>query len=233
MTVLSDQLTNLGPAPSATNNYLAAVKVPFKMLLNDQLGDCVCADTGHSLMIRTANTGGIVVPTAGEILHLYEEVGGYVPGDPSTDQGCDELTMEQYLRSTGFIGHRLDNYAAVNFTILDHLIWTVQLFGSCRLGINLPAWAEHAFDNGLPWGSPPAGADTTIVGGHDVPLVDYRGGHFKCVTWGQTQVISMDFLKLYCEEAHAELSFDWIRKQGTAPNGFNLNQLASDLAAVE
>jgi hypothetical protein len=53
------------------------------------------------------------------------------------------------------------------------------------------------------------------------------------VTWGQTQVISMDFLKLYCEESHAELNFDWIRKQGTAPNGFNLNQLASDLAAVE
>ena len=231
--VMNAHLTALGPAPAATNDYVAAVKVPWRYMWNDQLGDCVCADTGHTMMLRTANTGGIVIPSANEILKLYEEVGGYVPGDPSTDQGCDEVTMEEFLQKTGFIGHKLDQYGSVDFANFAHLVWTVQLFGSCRLGINLPNWAENAFSDGHPWGTPPAGADTTIAGGHDVPLVDYRNGYFKCVTWGQIQLVSMEFLNMYCEEAHAELDFDWIRKQGEAPSGFNLNQLAADLAAVE
>lgn len=233
LSVLSQHLAKLGPAPAATNNYFAAVKVPWRYLLNDVLRDCVCADTGHTLMLRTANTGSIVIPSAGQVLHLYEEVGGYVPGDPATDQGCDELSMEQYLKRQGFAGHKLDDYASVNFASLSDLIWTIQLFGSCRLGINLPAWAETAFDDGHPWGTPPPGADTSIVGGHDVPLLDYRNGYFKCITWGAPQLISKAFLDLYCEEAHAELYFDWITKQGEAPNGLNLTQLASDLAAIE
>lgn len=233
MAVMTRHLLTLGPAPAATNPYIAAVKVPWGMMLNDQLGCCVCSDTGHTIMLRTANVGAVEVATANEILKLYEQVGGYVPGDPSTDQGCDELSMAQYLRNTGFVGHKLDNYASVNYKDQDLLVWSVQLFGSCRLGINLPAWAMDAFNRGQPWGKPPTGADTSILGGHDVPLVDFRGGMFKCVTWSKLQVIDQDFINLYCEEAHAELAFDWIQRQGIAPNNLCLEELANDLLNVE
>ena len=230
--VMTRHLTSLGPAPAATNNYIGAVTVPWRMLWNDDLGDCVCADTGHTMMLRTANLGHLIIPPAHKILHLYEEVGGYVLGDPSTDNGCDEVSMEEYLSTEGFMGHKLDNYGTVDETNEDFLVWCVQLFGSCRLGINLPVWAEEAFSNGMSWGLPPTGADVSIAGGHDVPLVDFRDGHFKCITWGEEQNISIEFIRLYCEEAHAELYFDWFNVQGTAPPGFDINQLNSDINNV-
>lgn len=232
MLVMTQHLSSLGPAPSETNNYMGAVTVPWGMMLNDTLGDCVCADSGHTLMLRSANSGKIIIPTDADIEHLYEEVGGYIAGDSKTDNGCDETSMEQYLTSTGLCGQKLDDSGSVDYTSLDHLIWSIQLFGSVRLGINFPAWAMSAFSSQQPWGAPPVGVDTTIEGGHDVPIVDYRGGNFTCITWGQEQVITMDFLNLYCEEAHVELAFNWIAAQGNTPNGFSLSQLDADLKDI-
>lgn len=231
-------LDPLGPAPAATRNYIAAVTVPWGMMLNDQLGDCVCADTGHMLMLRTANTGSIIVPADAEIETLYEAVGQYDPsqtqpdGSNPTDQGCDETAMCDYLETTGFLGHKADAVGSIDPRNLDHVVWCIELFGGCRLGLNIPAWAMDAFSAGNPWGAPPAGADTTIVGGHDVPLVDSRSGTFTCVTWAQEQIITPAFLALYCEEAHSELFFDWVQQQGIAPSGFDLTALAGDLAAL-
>ena len=142
------------------------------------------------------------------------------------------LTMEEYLKSTGFIGHKIDAYGGVDHVNQNYLIWAVQLFGTCGIGVNLPAWAETAFDAGEPWGDPPEGADTSIVGGHYFPLVDYRNGWFKCVTWGAIQPVNMDFLKRYADEAFAAADFDWIAAVGVAPSGFDLAQLAADLASI-
>jgi hypothetical protein len=240
--VMRTTLEALGPAPWATANYIAAVHTQapggWSMFLNDQLGDCVCADSGHTLMLRSANTGAIIMPTDVEIEQLYEEVGGYDPsqtqpyGSNPTDQGCDETTMEQFLTSTGFCGQKLDDSGMVDYTNSDHLVWAIQLFGSVRLGINFPNWAMDAFNAKQPWGAPPGGADTTIEGGHDICLVDFRGGVFTAITWGQEQAVTMDFLNLYCEEAHAELAYDWIMAQGLSPSGFSLAQLNADLSAI-
>jgi hypothetical protein len=246
LVILSRHLDNLGPAPTETRNYIAATRGAMKnagmkdwsMMLNDREGDCVCADTGHVEMHRTANAGGFFIPTDDDVQKLYEAVGGYDPsqtqpdGYNPTDQGCDETTMEEYLTQTGFCGRKLDKSGMVDYTNQDHLIWAIELFGSVRLGINFASWAMDAFNKGQPWGDPPPGADTTIEGGHDVPLVDFRAGYFTAITWAGEVLVSQDFLNLYCEEAHAELAFDWIQAQGQAPSGFSLDELASDLGEV-
>ena len=232
-------LDPLGPAPDASNDYIGAVKVPWQMFLNDSLGDCVCADTAHSLMLRTANVGQIVVPQDSDVLALYEAVGGYDPtqtqpdGNNPTDQGCDETAMCNYLETMGWLGHKADAVGSVDPRNLDHIRWCIQLFGACRLGINVPAWAMDAFGAGQPWGAPPAGADTTIEGGHYVPLVDYRDGTFTCVTWGQPQIVTPAFMALYCEEAHGEVQMDWFTAQGLSPPGFDVAALIGDLSALE
>lgn len=230
--ILARSLDPLGPAPVKSNDYVSAVTVPWGIMGNDSLGDCVCADTGHTLMLRTANASSVVVPTDQDVIALYEAVGGYDPKDPNTDQGCDETTMCQYLESTGFLGHKCDASAMVDPANLDHIRWCVQLFGHCRLGINFPAFAMNQFNAGQPWDTPAAGADTTIEGGHDVPIVEYDGDFFHVVTWGKLQAMTPAFFKVYCEEAHCELFTDWIRANGTAPSGFNLSQLVNDLAAL-
>lgn len=229
--VMAPMFDALGTPPVVANDYIGAVNVPWGMMLNDQLGCCVCADTGHSLMLRTANQGGVVVPTDDDILKLYETVGHYDPSDSSTDQGCVETDMLSYLTDTGFLGHKADATAGVNSTDLDHIRWTIQLFGDCRIGFNVPQSCMDQFNAGQPWDDV---GDTNMIGGHDVPLVHYDGDFFYAVTWGQLQKVTPRFLQNqnYLEEAHAELFFDWVSAQGMAPSGFDLTDLASKLAAL-
>ena len=245
--IIATHLMKLGPAPTETNNYIEVTRTALKaaglsnwgVMLNNNEGCCVCSDTGHVDEQRTANAGKIIIPADFDIQTLYEAVGGYDPsqtkpdGSNPTDQGCDETTMEDWTStSTGFCGRKLDATGMVDFTNLDFLIWCIELFGSARLGINFPAWAMDAFNAGRPWGAPPAGADTTIEGGHDVPLVDFRNGQFTCITWGVEQIVTAPFLTLYCEESHAEIAADWIQAQGMTPSGFDLNQLVNDLGEL-
>ena len=217
----------LGPAPDACNNYLAAMdETPCPMFLNDQLGDCVCADTGHTLMVRTANASRLVTPSDDDIRKLYE-VFGYRPGDSNTDNGVCEVDMCAYLKSTGFLGHKLDDWATLEVTGhngLNHLRWANILCGTVRLGFNLPGYADDQFDANQPRDVQTTGDQST--GGHDVPLVDYRGGLFYVTTWGRwRQPVTPAFMLKYCEEAHPELSYDWIRSTGTAPSGLSLDVL--------
>jgi hypothetical protein len=179
-------------------------------------------------MLRTANTSAVVVPTDDDVKELYDIIGGYVPGNSDTDNGCDETTMCEYLESTGFIGHKLAVFGSVEPSNLDHVRWCIQMFGTCRIGIKFPAFAMQQFDAGKPWDV--GGGDGTINGGHDVPLVGYSAdGTFLCVTWGALQRITPAFLDEYCEEAHAEFGPDWIRAQGIAPSGLDLADLETRL----
>src|SRR5580704_11127167 len=85
------------------------------MMLNDQLGDCVIAQDGHVILLWTCLTGThqAAFLSDAQVLAGYEAVGGYVPGDPSTDQGCNMLTNAQYFQSTGFAGHRISAFATL------------------------------------------------------------------------------------------------------------------------
>jgi hypothetical protein len=224
-------LDALEAPPPASNDYPAAVTVPWGMYLNDRLGCCVCADTAHAVMLRTANAGpAIVVPTDQAVLGLYE-VFGYNPADPSTDQGCVEADMCRYLETTGFVGHKSDATGSIDPANLDHVRWAVQLAGTCRLGIVLQQYAMDQFDAGQPWDVSATG-DQAVLGGHDVPVVKYDGQFFYVVTWGRLQPVTPQALAAWTEEAHWELFADWIRGQGTAPPGLDLAALAADLQAL-
>ncbi len=128
--VMKRHFSALGPPPAVTKNWPAAVKVPFGLMLNDSLGDCVCADVGHVMMINTANASTIFVPTDRPIRKLYQWVGGYVPGEPNTDNGCDMTTMDEFLKAKGFCGSKLDAYGMVDYDSVADLTWCVELFGS-------------------------------------------------------------------------------------------------------
>ena len=92
---LTDKITNLGP------------------MLNNDLGDCTCAAIGHVVQAWTAEKGAQVILPDSDILAAYEGACGYVPGDPSTDQGGVELDVLNYYRKTGVGGHFLSAYMAL------------------------------------------------------------------------------------------------------------------------
>lgn len=230
---LAAHLMKLGSAPAISYDYITAVNNTtggdWGMLGNDQYGDCVWADTGHALMLRTANASQIIIPTTEQVLAAYSAHTGFDPANPNSDQGDDETSATEYLQQVGFLGHKADAIASVDQTNLDHVKWCVQLFGHSRIGLNLPQAAMDQMDAGTPWD---VGGDTTIIGGHDVPIFGYDYAFFYVCTWGKIQKMTTAFFQAYCEEAHAEIYSDWIRSQGTAPSGFDLDTLVSDLSTV-
>ena len=74
-----------------------ATPVLRQMYLNDSLGDCVIAGIAHLVGVFTGNAGQTPQQfTNAQITGMYSAIGGYVPGDASTDNGCDERTAMAY-----------------------------------------------------------------------------------------------------------------------------------------
>lgn len=228
-------LDPLGDAPPVSIDYVSAVNKQspggWMMLGNDEYGDCVEAAEGHYLMLRTANTGVITVPTTQQVLALYSAETGFNPGDPNSDQGTSELSDAQYMVGTGFLGHRADATGSLDPADFDHVRWCIQLFGACNFGVNLPQSAVDQFDAARPWTV--EADDGGIVGGHDVLGVQYDGTWFYAVTWAKLQPVAPDWIVKYADEAHALLFYDWIMAGGQAPSGFDLPALVADLRSLE
>lgn len=246
--VMARNLAALGSPPTVSQDYLSPLQQalasvgqvggsgPYGMYLNDQLGDCVCADTAHEVLLHTANSGnGLIVPTDDDVLALYEAVGGYKPGDPSTDQGCDETSMEEYVQTTGFCGQKSAGSGMIDPTNLDHVRWGIQLFGGVRLGIVVDEQMEQQFSSGQPWTSPASPNDPN-AGGHDVYAFAYDNSVqiFRVFTWGGIANVEASLManSAFLDEVHGSVWPDFIAATGSAPNGFNLQQLLSDLPAV-
>lgn len=220
--------------PAAPPIVDRATKVSqWPMYLNDQLGDCTCATVGHEIEAWTAYASAEVSLADSDILALYEAVGGYVPGDPSTDNGCEIQDVLAYWQRTGVAGHKIAAYAALgdctNLTLMKQCL---QTFGTVYLGINCPQSAETQFSAGEVWTVVPGSPN---AGGHAIPLQRWdeaRLGDLEVVTWGSLQRMTMAFAAEYVEEAWVPVSADWVTANGDTITGFNLAQLEADLAAV-
>lgn len=225
----------LAPPPAEVS---WVTKVPqFPMFLNDSLGDCVIAAMAHMIQqwsyYSSGGTAEVTVTNA-QVLAAYERLGGYVPGDPTTDNGVVMLDALRYWKNTGFAGHRIQAYMTVNYKNLTEVFQAIQIFGNVFVGLNLPltAQGENAWTvaNGGPINNPDAAPGSW--GGHCVPVMAGSPETLTCVTWGEKLKMSHNFFKDYAEEAFVILSPDWLSKLGESPSNFNLNQLVSDLAVL-
>ena len=89
------------PSPPAEIHY-AQDLVNIGMMMNDTIGDCCCCGIAHARQVWTRCALNDQRTTPDPLVEqLYETVGGYVPGDPSTDQGCNEQDLLTYCLKTG------------------------------------------------------------------------------------------------------------------------------------
>jgi hypothetical protein len=220
------------PPPVETDGYVT--KVPsWPMYLNDSLGDCVAAAAGHIVNQETFYASGTEkLPTDNDILKTYEAVGGYIPGDPNTDNGMDMLSYLKYWRSTGVGGHKILGFVGVDLTRRDEIMQAIQLFGNVYLGIQLPISAQVQTAWKVPAGGPFGDGSPGSWGGHCVPMMFAGAQTSVVVTWGNTLHMDWDFLTNYADEAYVVLSNDWIKANGVSPSKFNLAQLQADLALL-
>ena len=220
------------PAPPPRVDWSRGFSFDWHMMLNDTLGDCTEAKKGHAVQVWTLCNGRMVTVPDSVVLQAYEIDGGYVPGDPSTDNGEDMLTNLNDWRKNGFGGNALAAFAAINYSSLASVAQSIYLFGLIDIGFNVPQSAMDQNAAGQIWDV--VANDGGIVGGHDVvvPMYEIPSQTLTCLTWGMRQRMTWAFFQKYVDESYALLAPDWLQRGGINPSGFNMAALQADLAAV-
>lgn len=206
------------------------------MLGNDQVGDCVIASRAHLVMLDT-NVGAPATArfTTASAISEYSAVGGYVPGDPSTDNGLDMRTVCAYQKRTGLqdadgIRHKIGAYLSLTPGDTLQAMQAVWIFGGFAFGFSVPESAMQQFDNGQIWDDV---GDNNIIGGHEVcgvGTMDYRA-KLTVITWGTRQEMTFAFLSKYNDESFVWVAPEILNLAGTW-RGLNVAALNADLVAL-
>jgi hypothetical protein len=225
--------------PPATSDYTAkASTVLANIYGNDELGDCVIAGGYHVVGVETGNAGDLFTATEAQIIADYSAIGGYVPGDPSTDNGCDEQTALNYWLQHGFAdGTKVLGWLAVDATNKQEVQAAMYLFENLVFGIELPdAWINpFPSASGFTWdvhGSPDP------QNGHCVVGVGYTASGVTIDSWGLLGTLTYAAIARYCVqssggELYVVLTPDQLTKAETkAPNGVNWSDLIADFDAM-
>lgn len=227
------------PAPPSNLSYTAAAMTSLSnVYLNDQLGCCVVSGAFHARGVTSANAGQIVLFNNNQIIHDYSAIGGYVPGDPSTDNGCDEVTALNYWTQTGFPdGVKLAGWLSIDATNKTEIQQAIWLFENCFYGMELPdAWLQNMPSaNGFTWD---VAGQPVPTNGHCVAGFGYDQVGVTIDTWGMLGKLTWAATAKYAVqnsggELHVLLSPDMlIKAQAKAPNGLDWPSLIKDFDAM-
>jgi hypothetical protein len=233
---IKDKSVVLPPDPNTVDWTPKALTCLQQLFMNDSLGDCVIAAIMHALGIWTGNAGTLVTATQAQVLSAYEAIGGYVPGQPNTDNGCNIQTMFSYfMNNTLPDGSKLLGYVGVDPTNPTQVIRAINLFENLILGLALPdAWiSPFPSANGFVWdvagNIDPNNGHCIVGGGGSLPgfkVVGYTAEGVVICTWGLLGIITWAALAKYAVnansgECYSVLNEDILTKNGSAPNGFN------------
>lgn len=236
--LLASYITPALPTPPASLDLTTKVGASWGMMDNDQIGDCTCAAAGHLIMEWTANAKKkMVTPTDKQIVAAYSAITGYNPATGANDNGAAEIDVLNYWRQSGIANDKIGAYIALEPSNHIHIMDSVYIFEGCYIGLELPTSAQAQVQNHQPWSVPPGGptgdGKPGSWGGHAVPVVAYDARGLTVVTWGALQIMTWTFWDTYCDEAYAILSTDYITGKKVTPQGFNLQQLQTDLADLK
>ena len=203
--------------------------VPDFVDLNDSLGDCVVAAEAKHVRSWTQNaTGKAATITDAQILDVYKNGAGYVPGNPLTDNGWYLLDALAYWQKNGIGGHKIGAYAAINPRHHNMVRAATYLFGGLYIALSLPisaqyqtTWDTVAGSDGIPGG----------WGGHCVTLQAIENDKPIVRTWGYAQPCTWAFIDKYCDEMYAIISPDYL-SGGKTIAGLDIAGLNKDLAIV-
>jgi len=202
------------------------------MMLNDGIGDCAIASQAHAVQTWSSLNGGELTIADDLVLKAYGEVSGYDPTKPETDIGCVLLDAMKHWRSAGVGGHAIEAFVSVDPRNKLEVEAAINLFGGVMFGVDLPLAGQHQ----TVWDVAPPGKHSAdwhpgSWGGHAMWCPFYSRTVVGMVTWGVLKMATWEWVMTYAEEAYAALAPDWFTGD-RAPNGFNIEQLRADLAAL-
>jgi hypothetical protein len=231
------------PPPNCSYFTTSVVDVLSQMYLNDQLGDCVIAELGHTAGVMTGNangSAGAAIFTDAQITALYSAIGGYVPGDPSTDNGCVITDALAYWATKGLLpdgSHKIAGYLAIDGTDKQEVQTAVEIFENLDFGIELPdKWVSPMpSSSGFVWDV--AGA-ADPDNGHSVLGFSYDELGVLPSTWGMVGHITWAAIAEYTEqqnggELYTVISQDQLSKaQARTPRGIDWTQMVADFESL-
>lgn len=193
--------------PASTDRRAKADASLKQMYLNDTLGDCVIAGRYHRIgLLSGYATGKPFVATTAQVLADYERIGGYKPGDPSSDQGCDMVTAANDGVTNGYADGSKDvGWIAIDPTSQNEVMTAIYLFEVVDFGTSLPdAWGSNLPSaDGFVWDVAGAPDDEN---GHCYQGVDYTTNGVNISTWGLEGVETWAAIAKYgAESAGGEL----------------------------
>jgi hypothetical protein len=224
------------PASPPARDWAHPITAPaWGLFSNDRLGDCTCAAIGHYLQAMAANTGRPLAITGGDVIRMYQAVGGYDPTRPETDAGCEMLDVLRYMRATGLCGYRFGAFVQVDPLSRTYVEAAINALGGLYAGLDLPV----AWQNATTWDVAPIGDRSTSYapntwGPHAVEVVGYDRLGLMVVTWGVLKILTWEALRKYCSEAWAMIDSLWIDDTSMlSPSGFDLETLMRDLVEID
>jgi hypothetical protein len=225
--------------PPACDYSPKAASVLSDVYGNDAMGDCVIAGGYHILGVETGNaTGTPFHATRDQIVKDYSAIGGYVPGDESTDNGCNLQDAINYWTQRGFAnGTKLLGAISINARSVHDIQAACYLFENLKFGIALPdAWVNpFPPGSGFVWDA--AGAPDPN-NGHDVIGFGYDSRGVLIDSWGLKGTLTWNAMSAYCGtwaggEMYALLTADQVAKgSAKAPNGVAWSDLVAAFDAM-
>lgn len=196
------------------------------------VGDCGIAGMDHWQMAINAGQGRAWTSWGSPFcVNLYEVLGDYKLGDPSTDNGTvlqDNLT---YWRKTEINGVQLTGFGELTPGSWDRpsRVATMRMFGPLYTGVNLQNAQETQFPG--PWLWVPNGS---IAGGHCIDQTAELTGTDECqdASWGASVAANTAFQFDATEEVWALLTAESVEANGDNPYGFDMAQLNEAIAAM-
>ena len=209
-----------------------------QMYLNNTYGCCVIAAGMHAEGVATGNAGDEILYSDQNVETAYGWC-GFVPGNPSTDQGCVITQVLDKWVTSGWPGggQPAAGYLAVDPTNIAEIQTALYLFENLMFGAELPdAWiSPFPATSGFTWDV--AGA-ADPHNGHCFAGYDATAQGVSIATWGMTGTLTYAAIADYCAsgnngELYVVITQDLLSAATTsAPNGLDWVQLVSDFDAM-
>jgi hypothetical protein len=200
----------------------------WMMLLNDTLGDCVPAGIMETQYVLSRLGGHHFERSDQAAERNYSNMGGWIAGEPNTDQGCDLRIAAKVWQKQGVLDANGTPRHSGLYVFLDPgnvplLFWAVKNLKAAVLGYDLPRSAmEETYQAEEKSATPVWTYDSSSPseGGHCVPgfgrvAIDSLGGAigFKSVSWGEPTLVAGDFIENKMDDGFVVVSSS-ILKEG-------------------
>ena len=195
----------------------------WEMLGNSDYGDCGVAGLEHGFMAAAADTRETeTFPSDQQAVSYYLT---YTDGQDSGVVLSDYLA---YVRQKGFYGQTVSAYAPVTVNDVNTLLFAVDAYDFCYVGINVTQGMMDAAQGDPPWTWTLEDAQGDSIGGHCIILCAYDSSYLYGISWGAVVKIAYPAWHAMGDEAWCVLTgeLDTAKADG---HGLNLTALQQDL----